>query len=99
MKTVALCALAVLAGCSSANLEEGKKVSAEVWRAHGFEVVAYEGYKWCKGFGAYGGACVWSRLKKIPDNGVTYSGYIQRWGDEWHVYGPLATEVYLTNGN
>lgn len=65
------------------------------WVAQGFEVVAYEGYQWGTGFRytRYGGGKVWYRLKKIPDNGITYSGYIQRWGDELHVYGPNATEA------
>jgi len=85
----------MILGCSSGNLVDVKVKAPEVWKQNGFEVVAYEGFTW--GFGGlgtkYGGAHVWHRLKKIPDNGITYSGFIIRWGDEYHVYGPLAIDA------
>lgn len=82
--------------CSSSNLEIIKSAAPSIWEKHGFQVVAYEGYTWgIGGFGPYGGACVYHRLKKEPDNGLTYSGYIQRWGDEFHVYGPVTAELIL----
>jgi len=45
------------------------------------------------GYGTkFGGAKAWYRLRKIPDNRFTYDGYLIRWGDEVHVYGPDVTE-------
>lgn len=81
--------------CNPSNKDYVKASAAEKWRAQGFEVVDYEGYQWGWGIRGtnYGGAQVWHRLKKVPDNGITYSGYIQRWGDELHVYGPFAADA------
>ena len=92
--------LLAAAGCSSGNLEAVKQKAPEVWQAQGFEAVAYEGYHWgFWGMGTnYGGACVWHRLKKVPDNGITYSGYVQRWGDEFNVYGPYAADAISPGG-
>ena len=82
--------------CSSGNLDYVKERADDRWRAQGFEAVDYEGYSWGM-FGRwgnpYGGAHIWHRLKKIPDNGITYSGSIQRWGDELHIYGPKAIDA------
>lgn len=80
---------------SSSNIAWVKERAAAKWRAQGFEVVDYEGHQWgTGGYGTpYGGAKVWHRLRKIPDNGITYSGYLERWGDELHVYGPTAADA------
>jgi len=84
----------LLVGCSPGNLDYVKKHGPDKFREIGFEPVGYEGYQWGKwGFNDYGGAKVWWRLNKIPHNGITYSGYIQRWGNELHVYGPNATDA------
>ncbi len=87
-----------LTGCSSSNVDELKTVAPDVWAKQGFETVAYEGYKFGPGgippLSEYGGAKVWNRLKKVPDNGVTYSGSIQKWGNEYHVYGPEAIDAF-----
>ncbi len=89
-----LIALLGLAGCSSGNLDYVKTHGPDKWRDVGFEPVGYEGYQWGKwGLNSYGGACVWWRLNKIPDNGISYAGCIQRWGDELHVYGPNAIDA------
>ena len=69
---------------------------AEVkWNKQGFEVVDYEGFQLgCGGWGTpYGGAKVHHRLRKVPDNGITYSGFLVRWGDEVQVYGPKAVDA------
>jgi hypothetical protein len=91
----AIVALALLtAACSPMNKDEVQKAAPAKWKAQGFEVVDYEGFEW--GFWGpfgYGGARVWHRLRKSPDNGITYSGYIQKWGDEYHVYGPIAQDA------
>ena len=80
---------------SSSNLDWVKQRADKTWKEQGFEIVAYEGFQWgMGGFGTpYGGAKVWYRLRKVPDNGLTYSGLLQRWGDEVHVYGPEHAET------
>lgn len=90
----------LLIGCSSGNLEHVKDRAEERWKSQGFEIVDYAGYQWGKlGFWGikYGGAKVWYRLMKIPDNGITYSGFLQRWGNEIHVYGPKAIDAIRPN--
>lgn len=90
--TVASVALAFYS-YSSRNIEYVKDHANETWNSIGFEAVGYEGYMWGFGLGDYGGAKVWYRLNKSPDNGISYSGYLQQWGDEIHVYGPKATDA------
>lgn len=89
--------LGIIAWCvgSPANKDWIIERASEKWKDQGFETVDYEGYNWGSGgyFTSYGGAQVWHRLKKIPDNGITYSGYLVRWGDELHVYGPKALDA------
>jgi len=67
--------------------------AVDTWSQQGFEVVAKEGFQMGFGYGVYGGAEVWHRLKKVPDNGNTYSGFLQRWGDEIQVYGPITPDA------
>lgn len=83
---------------SSANLNYVKDRAEGVWTEQGFDVVAYEGYQWGSGgWGTrYGGARVWYRLRK-PGNNITYSGFLRRWGDEIHVYGPTAVDAIAPN--
>jgi hypothetical protein len=69
------------------NLDYVKEHSDETWNALGYKVVGYEGYQiGMQGFNEYGGARVWYVVHKLPDNGITYSGALWRWGDEIHVY-------------
>jgi hypothetical protein len=93
-KTIAALAVA-LTGCSPGNLEYVKERGPDRWPEVGFEVVGYSGYQWGPlGFGTpYGGACVWWELRKIPDNGITYSGCLKRWGDTLEVYGTRARDA------
>ena len=83
-----------LVGCSSANLQEVKAAACDKWQSVGYECIGYEGFQW--GFwGAfgYGGAHVWHALKREKAPGIIYSGSIQKWGDELHVYGPKAIDA------
>ena len=73
-------------GCNSNNLEYVKKHGPDKWRSIGFEIAGYDGYQRRLGYGTYGGAQVWWYLKRVPDTGLLYNGYIERWGDELHVY-------------
>lgn len=85
---VMLASLIFLGGCSPGNLEYNKQHAAETWKNAGFEIQGYEGYQWSTGgFGtSYGGADVWYIVRKTQDNGVTYHGYLYRWGDEIQIY-------------
>ena len=85
----------ILSGCSNGNLEYVKENAADRWKEVGFEVVGYQGHRWgLGGMGSqYGGARVWHELRKIPDNGITYSGSLVRWGDNLEVYGPTARDA------
>lgn len=80
---------------SSANIDYVKEKADAKWEKQGFEVVDYEGYQVSTAipFTKYGGAHVWYRLRKIPDNGITYSGSLKQWGDEIHVYGPMCIDA------
>ena len=83
-----------LPACTPMNKDEVKLVAEEQWKTIGFKAVGYEGFQWgFNGIGGYGGAKVWHRLRMIPDNGISYTGYIQKWGDEYHFYGPEATDA------
>lgn len=80
--------------CSAKNKQYVQERADQRWGEVGFEVVGYEGHQWgFFGYFGYGGAKVWYMLKKSPDNGITYSGYLVRWGDEIHVYGPHAKDA------
>lgn len=94
-----VCLIICLIIGSYGNLEDVKSHAEATWKNVGFEIVGYERYQW--GFGgygtSYGGAHVWHRLKKIPDNGISYTGFIQKWGNEYHIYGPKATDAIQPN--
>lgn len=97
MKKIAMiCALALsLTACSYGNKEDVKANAEETWKANGFQVVGYLGYEIGPviPFTNYGGAYVWYTLHKIPDNGITYTGALQQWGDEVHVYNIRAKDA------
>jgi len=92
--TSVLLSACLLTGCSSSNLDYVKENAEKTWSQVNYNIVGYEGYQWGKwGFRGYGGARVWYRLEQIPDNGITYTGYLQQWGDEIHIYGPTAIDA------
>lgn len=85
-KAIALVVFLACCSCSSANKEDVKAHAPEVWKEQGFTIVAYEGFQYGKfGLFGYGGAHVWHRLER---KGFLYSGHIQKWGDEYQIYGP-----------
>jgi hypothetical protein len=90
LKTIICIALLViiLGGCSYGNIDDIKQHAPTVWKQAGFEIVGYEGYQVWFGlpYTSYGSAQVWYLVKRIPDNGVTYHGWIQKWGKEYHIY-------------
>jgi len=88
-KNLILAAIVIsLTGCSSSNLSETKKNAKKTWGEMGFNVIGYEGYQY--GFGIvgvkFGGAKVWYTLEKKGNDNIVYSGFLQRWGDEYHMY-------------
>jgi hypothetical protein len=100
MKKAAVAALfaALLSGCapSVSNLDDVKEHAAEVWKQAGFSIIGYEGFEygttWCCS-SEKGGAAVWYTLRRIPDNGIIYHGYIQRWKSEYHIYNIKALDA------
>lgn len=94
MKTLlALLVAVALSGCGSSNVNDVKAHATAVWRQAGFEIVGYEGYTNEHCFFRYGCGHVWHTLRRIPDNGVTYHGYIEKWGDEYHIYSIKAIDA------
>ena len=83
-------------GCNSNNLEYVKQHGPDKWRSVGFEIVGYDGYTRRLGYETYGGAQVWWYLKRVPDNGLLYNGYLERWGDELHAYNVKSVEGNIT---
>ena len=78
---------------SYANLDYVKERAEGKWAEVGFEIIGYDGYNWGWTFvfnWKYGGAKVWHVLKK---GDITYWGYLQRWGNEIHVYNLKAIDA------
>jgi hypothetical protein len=102
MKSLSLLVVAlfvmVCVGCGTNNLEFVKANAKAKWASVGYEVIGYEGYQWGFQFGAYGGAHVWHTLQR-NNNGIIYTGYLQRWGEEIHVYGPHAVDAIKPGRN
>jgi hypothetical protein len=84
-------------GCSPKNVDFVKAGMTEKWRRQGYQCMDYDGWTAGFGIGHYGGSHVWCRLKRIPDDGILYDGWIERWGDELHVYGPTAVSGQTLN--
>lgn len=82
-----LSAATMLSGCGYANLDNIKQEAPVVWEQAGFRIIGYEGFQWSFWLGGrYGGAHVWYTVRREPDNGIIYHGFIQRWGSEYHLY-------------
>ena len=80
----AMCSI-LLISCSPANVDDVKTHAEATFNQLGFKIIGYEGYNWgLHVFPNYGGAHVWYTLKRIPDNGIIYTGSLQRWGNEYH---------------
>lgn len=77
---------------TSNNLSDVKEVACSRFEEAGYKCVGYEGYQWGFGVGSYGGARVWYSLKRDNTN-IMYVGYVQKWGDEYHIYGPTAVDA------
>lgn len=82
-----------LTGCGSSNVADVKAKAPEVWKQAGFEIVGYEGYTNEHCFFSYGCGHVWHTVRRIPDNGIIYHGYIEKWGSEYHLYSIKAIDA------
>lgn len=98
--TILLVIICLVGSCAYkgySHIDELKEASPKVWRDQGFTPVAYEGYQ--MGYGllgtGYGSAKVWWRLKR-PETDTIYSGYVIKWGGEYHAYGPHAVDAIRT---
>lgn len=98
MKRVIAILSVLLGGCSYANLDDMKAQACGKWASVGFECVGYDGFQWGITYfhPSYGGAKVWHYIKRKEAPGIIYTGYVQRWGDEIHVYGPHAIDALRT---
>lgn len=97
MKRILILA-ALLAGCSSANVSDVKAHARAIWAGAGFEIIGYEGYEIGRHYGpGLGGGQVWYTVRRVPDNGVTYHGFIEKWGDEYHIYNIRALDAVGPN--
>lgn len=93
MKIIGIMLMLLLAGCGSSNVAEVKANAKEVWKQAGFEIIGYEGYENAHCFFSYGCGHAWYTLKRTPDNGIIYHGYIEKWGDEFHIYNISAIDA------
>lgn len=88
---------ALICACGSGNREYVEERAETRWNQVGYRIIGYEGYQWGFWFGPYGGAAVWYQLETTTPNGVRYTGFLYRWGNEIHVYGPKAVDAIKPN--
>lgn len=88
----ALLSMALLSGCSKCHVEDIKEHARATWEQAGFEVIGYEGYEYGRIGGTWGGH-VWYTVRRRPDNGIIYHGFISKWGSEYHIYNLSAIDA------
>jgi len=74
------------------NVEITKQNAQKTWAAAGYEVKGYEGYQWSP----LGGGDVWYIVERKGKPDITYHGFLQKWGNEYHIYKLRAIDA-LTN--
>jgi len=72
-------------GCSYRNVDNIKAAAPKAWDAAGYEIVGYEGYEIGNICGNPGGK-VWYVVQRKGDPRIRYTGYLSKWGDEYHIY-------------
>lgn len=80
-----------LVGCSAHRVEDIRKRAPEFLNQRSLEIVAEQGFQY-GGAPCFGGR-VWYTLRRIPDNGILYEGYVCRWGDELQLYSFAAVDA------
>lgn len=83
----------ILSSCGSGNIDYVKTKAGVKWNSVGFNTIGYEGFQWSFGINSYGRGTAWYTLNKVPDNGITYTGALERWGDEIHIYNIRAVDA------
>ncbi len=71
------------------NIDAVKSAASATWSAAGYRIVGYEGYQW----DSLGGA-VWYEVKRLEDDSTVYSGFIAKWGSEYHIYSIHALNAF-----
>ena len=77
------------------NVEYVKIHSAERLKELGYNNAVYEGYQWSP----FNGGDVWYTMKRDDTPHVIYTGYLVKWGDEIHFYGPRVVNTISGNVN
>ena len=71
------------------NVDVTKANAASVWREAGYEITGYEGYQWAP----LHGSAVWYIVRRTDRDGITYHGYLAKWGSEYHIYNLKAIDA------
>ncbi len=79
-------------GCSYRNVSIIRANAPTVWAAQGYDIIACEGYQIGNIFESPGGR-VWYALYKKGDTRIRYTGFVTKWGDEFHVYNVRAIDA------
>jgi hypothetical protein len=89
---VALCAATYIGGCSYRNIDSIKDAAPKTLDAAGFEIVGYAGYEIGNFVGNPGGR-VWYIMRRKGNDRILYSGFISKWGSEYHIYNIKAKDA------
>ncbi len=81
-------------GCAR-NVEYVKIHSSERLKELGYTSPVYEGYQWS----VFYGGDVWYTMKREDTPGVIYTGYLSKWGNELHFFGPHVVNTISGNVN
>ena len=71
------------------NVDTTKAAAPKRWDAAGYEIKGYEGYQWSP----IGGGNVWYIVTRKDSPGITYHGFLQKWGGEYHIYNLRAIDA------
>lgn len=82
-------------GCTR-SVDWVKERANQTWERAGYEIIGYEGYD---SWSPLAGGRVWYTVKSKETPGVVYSGYLEKWGDEVHVYGPKVVNKFGIKAN
>ena len=91
---IATALLLSLQSCGYGNLEYVKENAKETLADSGYTILGYQGYQMQAviPFTTFGGAAVWYTVENKKTN-VTYELFLQRWGDEVHIYSLSAIDA------
>lgn len=87
--TIAAASIFGLMKAGYRNVENVKAAAPSTWAASGYDIKGYEGYEW----GPIGGGHVWYILTRKESPGITYHGFLEKWGSEYHIYNLRAMDA------